>query len=168
MVLFMAEKSVTISNSSFAGNLIQGQTNGNVKSHIESVENQSNSETFKNDFRGANIGNFANRIQDNARQVASNFAQNIGQNVDEITKLIISLRDMAKEFPEAHREKAIVHLEDLQEDITTPEKQKPQRIKTRLVALLAVAGTLVGVVAGATDFSNNVLELSEKLGVPIE
>lgn len=57
-----------------------------------------------------------------------------------------------------------MHLDDLQEDITKPEKQKPQRIKTRIVALLAVAG----VVAGAADFSNNVLELAEKLGVPVE
>jgi hypothetical protein len=62
---------------------------------------------------------------------------------------------MAQEFPEAQREEAIIHLDDLQEDITIPEKQKPQRIKTRIVALLTIAG----LVAGATDFANNVLEL---------
>lgn len=135
-----------------------------------SSESQSNSETFKNenDLRGANVTNFANQVQDNARQVASNFSQNIGQNIDEITRLIGSLREMAQEFPETQREEAIVHLDDLQEDITTPEKQKPQRIKTRLVALLAVATTITRIVAGAADFSNNVLDLSEKLGVPIE
>jgi hypothetical protein len=129
-----------------------------------SSESQSNSETFKNDLRSANIANFANQVQDDARQLASNFSQNIGQNIDEITRLIGSLRKMAQEFPEAQCEEAIVHLDDLQEDITKPEKQKPQRIKTRIVALLAVAG----VVAGAADFSNNVLELAEKLGVPVE
>lgn len=129
-----------------------------------SSESQSNSESFKNDLGGANIANFANQVQDNACQVASNFSQNIGRNIDEIVSLIGSLREMAQKFPEVQREEAMVHLDDLQEDITTPEKQKFQRIKTRIVALLAIAG----MVAGAADFSNNVLELSEKLGVSID
>ena len=98
----------------------------------------------------------------------SNFSQNIGQNVDEITRLITSLREKAQKFPEAEREEALVHLDDLQEDINTPDKRKPQRIKTRLVALFTVATMSAGVLAGAADFSNNVLELSEKLGVSIE
>jgi hypothetical protein len=98
----------------------------------------------------------------------SNFSQNIGQNVDEITRLINSLRDMAQEFPETKREEALVHLDDLQEDINTPDKRKPQRIKTHLVALLTFATMSAGVLAGTADFSNNVLELSEKLGVPIK
>jgi hypothetical protein len=129
-----------------------------------SSENKTTSETFNNNFDRATIASFANKMQDNAQQVASNFSQNINQNVDEIERLIVSLREMAKEFPEAQREEAMVHLDDLQEDITTPNKQKPQRVKTRLVALLAVAS----LVAGATDFTNNVLEISNKLGIPLD
>lgn len=132
-----------------------------------SSESQSNSGSFNNDLRGANIANFANQLQDDARQVASNFSQNIGQNISEITRLINSLREMAEQFPQAQREEAMVHLDDLQEDITIPEKQKPQRIKTRIVGLLTIAGMISGTVAGVADFSNNVLELSEKLGIPI-
>ena len=128
-----------------------------------SSESRANAETFNNDLGEANIGNFANKIQDNGQQVASNFSQNITQNVDEIMKTIASLREMAQKFPEVQREEAMVHLDDLQEDIITPEKQKPQRIKTRIVALLTIAG----LVAGTADFVNNVLELSEKLGIPI-
>ena len=71
---------------------------------------------------------------------------------------------MSQEFPETQREEIVVHLDDLQEDITTPEKQKPQRIKTRIAALLTI-GSLF---AGGADFANNVLELSEKLGVQID
>ncbi len=96
------------------------------------------------------------------------FSQNIGQNIDDITRLINSLREMAKEFPEAQRDEAMVHLDDLQEDITTPEKQKPQRIKTRLLALWGIGTVVAGIIAVSVDFSNNVLDLSEKLGVPIE
>jgi len=128
-----------------------------------SSESRANAETFNTDLGGANIANFANKIQDNGQQVASNFSQNINQNVDEIMKTIASLREMAQEFPEVQREEAMVHLDDLQEDISTPEKQKPQRIKTRIVALLTIAG----LVAGTADFANNVLELSEKLRIPI-
>jgi len=75
---------------------------------------------------------------------------------------------MAQEFPEAEREEALVHLDDLQEDINTPDKRKPQRFKTRLAALFTFATMSAGGLAGGADFSNNVLELSEKLGVPIE
>jgi hypothetical protein len=87
--------------------------------------------------------------------------------LDDITKLITALRDTAQTFPDKQREEALVHLDDLQEDLSKPEKQKPQRIKTRLVALLAIATTVSGLVAGAADFSNTVLELSEKLDIEL-
>lgn len=100
----------------------------------------------------------------------SDFSQNIGQNLDEITRLISSLRSMAQEFPEAEREAVLLHLDDLQEDINTPNKQKPQRIQHRLIALGGIAAMLFGIAHTAADFSNNILELSDKLGVriPIE
>jgi hypothetical protein len=101
----------------------------------------------------------------------SNFSQNIGQNIDEITTLIRSLREMAQEFPEAEREEVLMDLDGLQEDISKPEKQKPERIRIRLGRLLVTAGTIgtiASVAVGAADFSNNVLELAEKLGFPIE
>ena len=97
----------------------------------------------------------------------TNFSQNIGNNIDDITKLINSLRDAAQTFPEEQREEALVHLEDLQEDLSKPEKQKPQRIKARLAALFAISTTVAGIVAASTDFSNNVLEISNKLGIEL-
>ena len=98
----------------------------------------------------------------------SNFSQNIGRNIDEIAKLTDSLRDTAQSFPEAQREEALVTLDDLQEDLSHPDRQKPERIKVRLVRLLVIAGTITGIVAGAADFSNNLLELAEKLSIQIE
>jgi hypothetical protein len=129
------------------------------------TQNQNESTTNQTtiDASNSNIG----FIQSGSGTI-SDFSQNIGQNVDEITRLISSLRNMAQTFPEAEREEVLVHLDDLQEDINTPEKRKPQRIKARLVALFAFVTMSAGVLAGAADFSNNVLELSEKLGVPIE
>ena len=129
---------------------------------------ESHSEKFTNDLRGANIANFANQVRDNARQVTSNLSQNIAQNHEEINKLMNYLREIAQEFPEVQREEAMVHLDDLQEDIAQPKKRKPQRIKTRILALLAIAGTVASGVAMTTDFSNNVLDLADKLGVEID
>ncbi|PSF34961.1 hypothetical protein C7H19_18325 [Aphanothece hegewaldii CCALA 016] len=137
---------------------------GQAQMQNSSSESQARAENFKNDLQGANIVNFANQVQDNAQQVASDFSQNINQNINEITRLITSLRQMAQNFPQLQREEAIVHLDDLQEDIATPKKQKLQRIRTRIVALLTIAS----VIAGTADFANNVLELSQKLGLQID
>jgi AbiTii len=144
------------------GYLIQININSS-QMQTSSSKNQSISESINNDLREANITNFANQIQDSGKQIASNFSQNINQNIDEITTLIESLRKIVQDLPEEQREEAIIHLDDLQEDINAPEKQKPKRLKTRILALLAVGS----VIAGATDFTNNVMQLSEKLGVNI-
>ncbi len=60
-----------------------------------------------------------------------------------------------------------MHLDDLEEDIQQPEKFQPKRMKARLAALLAIAVALGGAVATATDFANNVLELSKKLNIEL-
>lgn len=174
-VLKLEEDGITGEGMTFSGEEKQIAANHDYSSFIEikleqtqmqnsSSESRTNSETFNNDLSRGNIANFANKIQDNGQQVASNFSQNINQNVDEIMKIIASLREMAQEFPDVQREEAMVHLDDLQEDISTSEKQKPQRIKTRIVALLTIAG----LIAGSVDFANNVLELSDKLGIPVD
>jgi hypothetical protein len=137
-------------------------TGGNVNMTHNQNESTTNNTTIHNN---SSIG-----FIQSGNGTVSDFSQNIGQNFDEITKLINSLRSMAQEFPEAKREEVLVHLDDLQEDINTPKKQTPQRFKTRLMVLVGIASMLCGTVATATDFSNNLLELSEKLGVriPIE
>ena len=65
----MEGKSANISNSNFMGNLVQGEVQGDVEAHIKPESgSQSNSDTHNNDLRSANIGNFANKVSDNARQ----------------------------------------------------------------------------------------------------
>lgn len=115
------------------------------------------------DIRATNIG-----FVQSGDGTISHFSQTIGQNMTEITSLINSLREVAQRFPEALREDALVHLEDLEEDLSKPEKRKPQKIKTPFMALLVIAGTVAGIVASATDFSNNVLELANKFEISLE
>jgi hypothetical protein len=123
---------------------------------------------INNDLRGANIANFANQLEGNAQQNASDFSQNINQNIDEITKLIDSLRNMAREFPEEQSQAILLQLDDLQEDLATPQKQNSERIKNRLKSLVTIVGSIAIGFAGTTDFTNNLLDLSEKVGVPID
>jgi hypothetical protein len=120
----------------------------------------------KYDFRGAQFaGGFAEVVKGNQYGGTIN---NYGQNTDDIVRLLTSLRDLAQEFPEAQREAVQIHLEDLAADLDQPEKCQPARLRTRIVGLFQVLLMLGGGVATATDFANNVLELSEKLDVPAE
>ena len=139
------------------------QNNTNL---MEIVKTMAEKETpnITNDLRGANIANFANQVRDSASQTASNFTQTVNSNIDDITKLIAVLRDTAQTFPDEQREEALGHLEDLEEDLKSPNSDRtPRRIKATLAALLTIAG----MVAATTDFGNNVLELSEKLGIEL-
>ncbi len=139
----------------------------NLGDIMPSADNQSKSVnySFGNSKWG---GGFAAEGGTQYGGTLNDFSQNISQNIDEITNLIQSLRNTAQEFPTEEREQALVHLDDLEEDLDKPDKRKPNRVKTRLTALFAIAIGIGGAVATATDFTNNILELSEKLGVPIE
>lgn len=146
------------SRLSVSGNQVIVNTGDNVTM----TSRQESSNTTKINAQNANIG-FIN----SGSGTVSNFSQTIGQNINEITKLVNSLREIAQQLPEAQRQETLVTLDDLQEDIDNPDKQKPERIKIRLGRLVVIAGTIAGLVAGAADFSNNVLELHEKLGFPV-
>lgn len=92
----------------------------------------------------------------------------INQNGDEITRLLTNLRKIAQSFPDAQSQSAKDYLDDIATDLKEPEKCKPSRLKASLAALLGLAIAVGGSIATATDFANNVLELSEKLNVPVE
>jgi uncharacterized protein YjbI with pentapeptide repeats len=122
-------------------------------------------EQITNDLRGANIGNFANQLRDNTSQNASQFTQTIGQNADEISRLITALREQVQNLPEEQRNATNIGLDDLEGDLQKPNIE-PKRIKQRLIALLMVLGITGTTIANATDFTNNFFELADKFGIP--
>lgn len=64
----MEGKPVNLSNSRVMGNIVQGIVKGNIEAQIKSgSENQSNSETFNIDYRGATIGNAPIKASDNVK-----------------------------------------------------------------------------------------------------
>jgi hypothetical protein len=96
----------------------------------------------------------------------------INQNNEAISQLIAALRASAQTFPPEQKDDVLMELDDLEGDLSKPEKQEPKRIGKRLQRLIAAgtaAATLVGGAAtfagNVNDFTSNVLELGEKIGL---
>lgn len=124
----------------------------------------------KYDMRGAQFaGGFAETVQGN--QVGG-IINNYGQNADDVVHLLTSLRQLSQAFPEEQKADVLMELDDLEGDLSKPEQPEPKRIGKRLQRLLAAgaaAATLAGGAATFTssvnDFTANVLELGEKIGL---
>ncbi|MBD0314131.1 MAG: Ras family protein, partial [Microcoleus sp. T3-bin5] len=129
---------------------------------------------FTNNLQGANIANFANEVKDNASQQASNFNQTSGANISEILQLIGNLRQTAAQFPEAiskdiTREDITIDIDDIEEEIKKPEKERNlPKLRKRLAALIAATTVAAAPIAGMTDFTNNVMEIGSKLGIELK
>lgn len=120
----------------------------------------------KYNFQGAQFaGGFAEIVQGDQNGGTIN---NYGSNTDDIVRLLSSLDKLSQTFPEAQQQQVQVHLEDLATDLKQPEKCSSVRLTTRIANLFGVLILLGGGIATATDFANNVLELSEKLNVPTQ
>lgn len=93
--------------------------------------------------------------------------QNIGANLDKITKLIQSLKTQAQGFPEDQKADVEIVMEDLESDLADEKKREPKRLARRIFALWGVVCAVSAGVAGVADFSNNLLSLAEYLNVEI-
>ena len=97
------------------------------------AESKSMSDTFNNDLKGANIANYANKVEGNARQqanqniYASEQKQTLAQAAEEIQKL---LKQLEQDNPNPTEDQQIEHLNDE----TTP------KFKRKVVAALKAAG----------------------------
>lgn len=130
----MNGKSMNINNSDCKGNFIQGDVGGNVEANIKaSSENQSSSENYNNDQRGANIANNANKLSDNARQQAHQYnygsveKKTLAEAAKEIQKL---LQQLERTNPTATEQEMIEYVNDE----TTPS------LKRRVVGALKAGG----------------------------
>ena len=123
---------------------------------------------YTTNLQGANIANFANEVKDNASLQASHITQTSGASVAELLQLITNLRQTADQFPSDIREELIIDVEDVELEIQkpSPERNLP-KLKKRLLALFTAATVTFGAIASTTDFANNVLEISNKLGIEL-
>ncbi|MDY7014764.1 MAG: hypothetical protein SVX43_14405 [Cyanobacteriota bacterium] len=121
------------------------------------------------DFQGANLsGVIGSQFSDNAQVSDNQFIQNNNADAAELLQLIASLRQTAAQFPEDVREEIIIDIEDVEAEVQKPETERNKtRLKKRLAALLATVLTISGSVAAVADFTNNVTDLGEKLGIEL-
>ena len=123
---------------------------------------------FNNNNQGANIANFANEVKDNASQQATNFTQTSGASVAELLQIISTMRQTAAQFPPEIHEDITIDIDDVEAEIQKPEKERSlPKLKKRLLALLTAATVIAAPIAGMTDFTNNVLEIGNKLGIEL-
>ncbi len=78
------------------------------------------------------------------------------------------MRQTAAQFPPDVRDEIIIDIEDVEAEIQKPESDRNKtRLKKRLAAILAAATATGVAIAGMTDFANNAIDLSNKLGIEV-
>jgi hypothetical protein len=123
---------------------------------------------YTTNLQGANIANYANEVKDKAQQIATNFTQTSGASVAELLQIINTLRQTAAQFPPDIREDITIDIDDVEAEIQKPEKERSlPKLKKRLLALLAAVSVIATPIAGITDFTNNVLEIGNKLNIEL-
>ncbi|MBD2459738.1 leucine-rich repeat domain-containing protein [Oscillatoria sp. FACHB-1407] len=122
-----------------------------------------------NNNQGANIANLVNEAKDNAQVTASNFTQTSGVSTTDLLQIINTLRQTVAQLPQETQAEIIVDLEDVEDEIKKPENQRnPTRLKKRLTALLAAASVAATSVAAMNEFTGNVIDLGDKLGIELQ
>ncbi|MEG4972346.1 leucine-rich repeat domain-containing protein [Microcoleus sp. K4-B3] len=129
--------------------------------------NQDSSQT--NNLQGANLSGInATQFQDNAQASGNQFNQTNNANTAELLQLISSMRETAAQFPEDEREEVLMEIGNVEEQLKKPkEKRNLKLIAKKLVAILAIAGSMASPIANMTDFTNNVTDLAQKFGVEL-
>ncbi|MEH2306899.1 pentapeptide repeat-containing protein [Nostoc sp.] len=114
-------------------------------------------------IKDSNVGAFSTG---DGEVAASQFSQAIATNLSDITQLLNKLKLDVKGLPNDKQESIEIHLGDLADDITNESNRIPKRLRTRLTAIWGIVCAIAVGTAGVADFSNNILELSEKLSIP--
>jgi internalin A len=105
---------------------------------------------------------------DNALVIDNTFTQTNNANTAELLNLIATLRQTATQLPAEIQEGAIIDIEDIEIEIQKPADQRSiPRLKRSLIALFGIASLIATPIAGMTDFTNNVLEISNKLHIEL-
>ncbi|MEG3957056.1 COR domain-containing protein, partial [Microcoleus sp. herbarium2] len=121
-----------------------------------------------NQFKGSQIGSFAKEVTDSAQQTPSHFIQNNNANTAELLKLISSMRETAAQFPEDDREEVLMEIGNVEEQLNKPEEKRNRKlIGKKLGVILAIAASIATPIANMTDFTNNVTDLAQKVGVEL-
>jgi internalin A len=125
--------------------------------------------SIKNHNEHANIANLVNNPQDSVTIKAEQFSQTSGTNTAELLQIIANLRQITTQFPQQSQDDIIIDLDDIEQEIKKPEKQRNiPKLRKRLVAIAAVALAIASPIAAIADFTNNITDLANKAGIEIQ
>jgi Leucine-rich repeat (LRR) protein len=127
--------------------------------------NQDSSNKPINHFSGPMSGVIGS---ENAQVSGNTFNQNNNANTAELLQLISSMRENAAQFPEDEREEVLMEIGNVEEQLNKPqEKRNLKLIAKKLGVILAIAASMASPIANMTDFTNNVTDLAQKVGVEL-
>ncbi|XZN91424.1 MAG: COR domain-containing protein [Microcoleus sp.] len=143
--------------------------NLNLNMNPQNTEDSSETNNFQNAFQGANFsGNIGG--SSNTAQVSGNQSvHNNNANTAELLKLISSMRENAAQFPEDEREEVLMEIGNVEAQLNKPEdKRNLKLIAKKLGVILAIAAGIASPIANITDFTNNAIDLGQKVGIELK
>jgi internalin A len=143
----------------------------NLNFFINAGNSKVNDQSPKNtsfNLKNPNIGAIATD-QAQATVIGNTFTQNHNANTAELLQLITTLRAVTTQFPQEIQGEIVDDIDDIETEIKKPEDQRNSiRLKKRLVALLTAISLIAAPIAATTDFTNNVLEIGNKLHIELQ
>ncbi|MGJ3244651.1 MAG: hypothetical protein ACFE0I_01060 [Elainellaceae cyanobacterium] len=122
-----------------------------------------------NQVSNSNIGNIVNEAKDNVQVTASGFTQTAGTSTAELLEIIAHLRQISAQFPPEVQEDIVIDIDDIEDEIKKPANQRNwPKIKKRLTALATTASLIASGVAAANKFTEDVIELGNKVGIELQ
>lgn len=150
---------------SHAGN---GDNVGGDKVMGDKVARDKVSSQFTTHLPQAQIGNFANQVSNQAQQRVNTLTQTSGATTAELLELVAKLREAATHFPAGVQEDLSIDIDDVEAELQKPADQRnPAKLRKRLIALMMAVGTIAAPIAATTDFTNNILDIGEKVGIEL-
>ena len=134
---------------------------------VKTMAEKSQPQTINNNFQNPNIGNFSNTVQGDQTGGTINIS---GANMEDITRLLGSLRSHLQTLPTEKKEEALDAIERLETDINEPNPN-PKKIslglKEMVMSFVAVgvltASTAAQVSSDIKDTHSNVSEVLEAI-----
>jgi hypothetical protein len=96
-----------------------------------------------------------------------NANQDVDINVAETIKIVDSFYQAVESLPDNERELSIVHLNNLKEEIQSPNRRDPKKIRAYFLAFLGIVSAATTFLTNTTDFMNNATDFGQRIGIEI-
>lgn len=125
-----------------------------------------------NDFRGAQIGNVANELNDNAQQTASNFTQSNNPQATELLQIITELQQIITSFPTDIQAEIAPNIEYVSAEAQKPEEERHfprlRQALTKIGSSIRKGATLINNAGNIAKALPLLTTLAESFGIHLQ